>query len=116
MMLQLALDTVGLKDAKHLLHEVRDVVDIVEIGTPLIIKEGVGAVRKIKNIFPFLKILADLKIADGGYYESQLAFEAGADIVTVLGNSEIVIVGSWITKSKNSKEAALAIKKIMTSG
>jgi 3-hexulose-6-phosphate synthase len=102
MMLQLALDTFGLKDAKYLLNEVSDIIDIVEIGTPLIIKEGIGAVRKIKNNFPFLRLLADLKIADGGYYESQLAFDAGADIVTVLGNSENETIESAVLKAKES--------------
>ena len=107
MMLQLALDTVSLKDAKHLLHQMKDIIDIVEIGTPLIIKEGVGAVRKMKNSFPFLKILADLKIADGGYYEAQLAFEAGADIVTVLGNSENATIESAVLKARESGKAVM---------
>jgi len=30
-------------------------------------------------------VLADLKIMDAGEHEANLAFEAGADIVTVLG-------------------------------
>ena len=107
MLLQLALDTIGMKEAKHLLHEVGDVIDIVEIGTPFIIKEGVSAVRKIKNIFPSLKILADLKIADGGEYESKLAFEAGADIVTVLGFSDDATIKSAVLKAKEYGKAVM---------
>ncbi len=107
MLLQLALDTIGMKDAKHLLHEVSDVIDIVEIGTPFIIKDGVSAVRKIKKTFPSLKILADLKIADGGEYESKLAFEAGADIVTVLGFSDDATIKSAVLKARQYGKAVM---------
>jgi 3-hexulose-6-phosphate synthase len=88
MELQLALDCLGFEQAQRILEEVRDVIDIVEIGTPFIIKEGIQAVRKTRSAFPSLKICADLKIVDGAEYESQLAFDAGADIVTVLGVSD----------------------------
>lgn len=85
MKLQLALDLVDIPQAKKLLAEVQDLIDIVEIGTPFIIREGLKAVREIKQAFPNLELLADLKIMDAGAYEATLAFEAGADIVTVLG-------------------------------
>ena len=60
-------------------------VDIVEIGTPLLIAEGLGAVRAVCSAHPGMIVLADTKIMDAGGYEARLAFEAGADIVTVLG-------------------------------
>jgi 3-hexulose-6-phosphate synthase len=85
MKLQLALDLVDIIKAKVILDEVHDLIDIVEIGTPLIIREGVKAIAEIKQAYPSLEVLADVKIMDGGDYEAKLAYEAGADIVTVLG-------------------------------
>jgi 3-hexulose-6-phosphate synthase len=82
--LQLALDFVELDDALALLEKVHFFVDIVEIGTPTIICYGVEAVRRVKQRYPQKLVLADLKIMDAGEGEARLAFEAGADIVTVM--------------------------------
>lgn len=69
-------------------HQVYGLVDIIELGTPLMLKEGVGVVGLMKRRFPDALILADMKIADGGYMEARFAVEEGADIVTVLGMAE----------------------------
>src|SRR5207237_10307963 len=84
MRLQLAIDTQTLSEAEALVSRVRDLVDLVEVGTPLMIREGVGAVRRVRAVFPGLTRVADLTIADGGHFEATLGFEAGARIVTVL--------------------------------
>ena len=52
MTLQLALDQIALHEIIEVVTEVQDIVDIVEIGTPLIIKEGLAGVTLIKNDFP----------------------------------------------------------------
>ena len=83
--LQLALDFIDLDRAARLVDELAGLVDIVEVGTPLIICEGLGAVRRLKERAGATPVLADLKIADAGYGEARLAFAAGADLVTVLG-------------------------------
>ena len=84
-----------------------DSIDIVEIGTPFIVKDGMRAVREVRRAFPDLKILADLKIMDAGKEETACAVEAGADIVTVLGASNDTTI-------RVSAEAAhKAGKKIM---
>ncbi|WP_341278702.1 3-hexulose-6-phosphate synthase [Paenibacillus sp. FSL H8-0537] len=88
MELQLALDLVNIEEAKVLVKEVESFIDIVEIGTPIVINEGLHAVKAIKEAFPHLKVLADLKIMDAGGYEVMKASEAGADIITVLGVSD----------------------------
>ena len=92
MKLQLALDEHKLEDALAFAEKVIDYVDIIEIGTPFVIDSGMNAVRKFKEKFPDKEILSDEKIMDGGYYESQLAFEAGAEYVTVLGVTDIATV------------------------
>ena len=87
MKLQIALDLDSLEKAKEAGEKVHDIVDIIELGTPLMLKEGVRAVSAMKKCFPKAVILADMKIADGGYLEAKSAFDEGADIVTVLGIS-----------------------------
>jgi len=100
MLLQLALDSISFRDAESLLYTVKDVIDIAEVGTPFIIREGIGAVAKLKDTFPDLTFLADVKIVDGAEYESQIAFEAGADIVTVLGVSDIITIKTAVDKAE----------------
>src|SRR5439155_25171482 len=70
MRFQLAIDTQALSEAEALVSRVRHLVDLVEVGTPLLIREGVGAVRRLRAVFPDLTLVADLKIADGGHFEA----------------------------------------------
>jgi 3-hexulose-6-phosphate synthase len=85
MKLQLSFDLVTLPEAIAVLNEVVDLIDIAEVGTPFIIRDGVRSIRELRQRFPALALLADLKIVDAGEHEATLAFEAGANIVTVLG-------------------------------
>lgn len=85
MKLQIALDMFGLDEALAILDDVGDAVDIVEVGTPWIIREGLKNVTLLKKRFPGLEILADTKIMDAGRLEAADAFAAGADIVTAMG-------------------------------
>ena len=88
MKLQIALDLDSADKAVAMAAQVYGLVDIIELGTPLMLKEGVGVVGRMKRRFPDALILADMKIADGGYMEARFAVEEGADIVTVLGMAE----------------------------
>ncbi len=85
MELQLALDDITLKEAIGLVESVRVYVDIIEVGTPMIMEYGMEPVRELKRLFPDKKILADMKIMDAGKYEAETALRAGADYITVLG-------------------------------
>lgn len=100
MKLQLALDFIDIDGAKAVLREVADVIDIVEIGTPFIVKDGIKAITEIKNSYPALKVLADIKIMDAGEYEAKLAFDAGADIVTVLGDADDATVDGVVKAAR----------------
>lgn len=86
--LQLALDEVTFEEAEVLLAKVLHLVDIVEVGTPFLLRDGVGAVRRLRAAFPGVKLLADMKIMDGGRLEAAMGFEAGAKLVTVLAAAE----------------------------
>ncbi|MCY9268687.1 orotidine 5'-phosphate decarboxylase / HUMPS family protein, partial [Bacillus licheniformis] len=58
MELQLALDLVNIPEAIKVVKEVEEYIDIVEIGTPVVINEGLRAVKEMKDAFPNLKVLA----------------------------------------------------------
>jgi len=107
MELQLALDLVTLAEAKAMLRALGDAIDIAEIGTPFIVRDGVGAVEAIRRDFPRLRILADLKIMDAGEYETRLALGAGANIVTVLGLSDDATVRSAVAEARRSGQAIM---------
>ncbi|HEY3464988.1 MAG TPA: 3-hexulose-6-phosphate synthase [Amycolatopsis sp.] len=85
MQLQVALDVLDLPSALTLANQVSEHVDILELGTPLVKSAGIAAVSAIKAAHPDKLVFADLKTADAGELEAALAFEAGADLVTVMG-------------------------------
>lgn len=85
MQLQVALDVLDLPSALTLANQVSEHVDILELGTPLVKAAGIAAVSAIKAAHPDKLVFADLKTADAGELEAGLAFEAGADLVTVMG-------------------------------
>ena len=88
MELQLAIDLLNKEDAAELANKVKDHVDIVEIGTPIVINEGLPAVQHLNDNIDSVKVLADLKIMDAADYEVSQAVKFGADIVTILGVAE----------------------------
>lgn len=107
MELQLALDLVNIPQAIELVKEVEDHIDIVEIGTPVVINEGLHAVKAVKEAFPNLKVLADLKIMDAAGYEVMKASEAGADIVTILGTAEDMSIKGAVEEAKKQGKKIL---------
>ena len=82
--LQLALDVPQTSDALRICEQVSPHFDIAEIGTPLLIEDGLAALEAVKTSFPGKEYLADTKIADAGYIEAASAFRRGASIATVL--------------------------------
>ena len=102
MKLQLALDELTLPEALVFIDKVVDDVDIIEVGTPFLIREGVNAIKVIKEKYPHKEVLVDAKIMDGGHFESQLLFDAGADYVTVLGVTDLLTIQSCICAAKEA--------------
>ncbi|MEY8308372.1 3-hexulose-6-phosphate synthase [Erysipelotrichaceae bacterium 51-3] len=96
MKLQLALDDLSLEDALSLTESVANSIDIIEIGTPMVYEYGMNAVRIFRSKFPHHEILADLKIMDAGTLEAGEAFQAGADMTTVLGVSDLATIEDCI--------------------
>lgn len=117
MKLQLALDLVNIPQAIEVVKEVEAFIDIVEIGTPVINKEGLKAVAEIKAAFPNLEVLADVKIMDAAAYEVSNA-AAGADIVTILAQAEDSSIKGAVEEAKKQGKKILvdmiAVKDIKT--
>ncbi|SFO45761.1 3-hexulose-6-phosphate synthase [Chitinophaga sp. YR627] len=83
--LQVAIDLLTTDEALALAGKVAPYVDIIELGTPLIKNMGVSVITAMKSAHPDKIVFADLKTADAGELEADIAFKAGADLVTVLG-------------------------------
>ena len=90
--LQLALDYISLPKAIVMAALVAPEVDIIEIGTPLCKAAGLEAIRSIREICPDKLILADFKAPDVGGLEATMAFDAGADMMTVIGGATLATV------------------------
>ncbi|NPE29650.1 bifunctional hexulose-6-phosphate synthase/ribonuclease regulator [Methanococcoides sp. SA1] len=87
--IQVALDLLEIDRAIQIAKEaVEGGIDWIEAGTPLIKSEGMNAIRQLRKSFPNHTILADMKIADTGAFEVEMAAKAGADIVMLLGNAD----------------------------
>ncbi|GGB09040.1 3-hexulose-6-phosphate synthase [Macrococcus hajekii] len=118
MKLQLALDLVDIPGAIEVVKEVEQYVDIVEIGTPVVINEGLKAVKEVKAAFPNMTVLADLKIMDAAGYEVSQASAAGADIITILGAAEDESIKGAVEEAKSQGKQILvdmiAVKDIAT--
>ena len=105
-LVQMALDSLDFDATVALATTVAPHVDILEIGTPCIKHNGIELLKVLRAKFPNNKILVDLKTADAGFYEAEPFFKAGADIVTVLGISDIgTIKGVVDVANKYGKEA-----------
>lgn len=86
---QIALDILTKQEVRELLTpEILNTIDIVEIGTPLIIRYGLSIIEQIKDWTKGEKVLfADTKIADAGQWEANEAISAGANMVSVLAGA-----------------------------
>ena len=59
----------------------------MKLGTPLLLAEGLNAVRVLRSEFPRHPIVADLKTMDGGYLEAEMMARAGATHVVVMARA-----------------------------
>ncbi|MDI6886368.1 MAG: orotidine 5'-phosphate decarboxylase, partial [archaeon] len=83
--LQVALDVIELERAIEIGKEcVEGGADWLEVGTPLIKSEGMHAIRTLKEAFPEVKLVADMKTMDTGAIEVEMAAKSGASVVSIL--------------------------------
>jgi 3-hexulose-6-phosphate synthase / 6-phospho-3-hexuloisomerase len=99
--LQVALDILELKRALQIAQESIDGgSDWIEVGTPLIKSEGMQAIRSMRDRFPDTIIVADMKVADTGTLEVEMAAKAGANIVCVLADADNSVIAEAVRASR----------------
>ncbi|MFI5151824.1 MAG: orotidine 5'-phosphate decarboxylase / HUMPS family protein [Chitinophagales bacterium] len=85
---QISLDITSIEEALETASmAMRAGVDWLEAGTPLILAEGLNAVKKLREAFPKTPIVADLKTMDGGWLETEMMAHAGATHVVVMARA-----------------------------
>jgi len=86
--IQISIDVIDLDEALDLARaSVQAGVDWLEVGTPLLLAEGLHAVRAFRSAFPDTPIVVDLKTMDGAGLEAEMMFKAGGDMVVVMGQA-----------------------------
>lgn len=104
MKIQFAMDTLSSEHALEWAQAAAPWAEILELGTPLIKSEGLSAIKAIKQAHPDKTVFADMKTMDAGELEADIAFEAGADLVTVLGTADdSTIAGAVKAAEKHGK-------------
>jgi len=85
---QISLDLTNIEEALETAATARRAgVDWLEAGTPLILAEGLHGVRRLRETFPDVPVVADLKTMDGGYLEAEMMAKAGATHVVVMARA-----------------------------
>ncbi len=99
--LQVAMDLVDMGKVAEVLREVpqNDHV-IIEAGTPLIKKFGLGVIGEIRKLRPNAFIIADMKILDTGNLEARMAADATADAVVVSGLAPTSTIEKAISEAR----------------
>ena len=99
--LQVALDILELKRALQIAQEsLEGGSDWIEVGTPLIKSEGMQSIRLMRDRFPDTILVADMKVADTGALEVEMAAKAGANIVCVLADADNSVISEAVRASR----------------
>lgn len=99
---QISLDLTNIDEAlETAAMALRAGVDWLEAGTPLILAEGLHGVRKLREAFPKIPIVADLKTMDGGYLEAEMMAKAGATHVVVMARAHAETVKVIVQAGKD---------------
>ncbi|MBN2676123.1 MAG: hypothetical protein JXR30_02610 [Alphaproteobacteria bacterium] len=71
----------------------------IEVGTPLLKREGMRAVRIARSLWKG-SIIADLKISDGAIQEVDMAVDAGANGVTALLSAPLETLNLFVARCR----------------
>lgn len=99
--LQVALDLLELPRAVQIAESSTTAgADWIEAGTPLIKSEGMQAVRVLREHFPGHTIVADMKVADTGTLEVEMAAKSGAEIVCILADADDAVIAESVRAAR----------------
>lgn len=99
--IQIALDYATMEEALEMAKiGIEAGVDWLEIGTPLIVAQGIAPIGKMVRAHPDFPVLADYKTMDSGWKNVQRTAEQGGHVMTVCANAPDETVQSAIAESK----------------
>ena len=99
--LQVALDMLELKRALQIAQEsFEGGADWIEVGTPLIKSEGMQSIRSMRDHFAGSVIVADMKVADTGTLEVEMAAKAGANIICILADADDSVIAESVRAAR----------------
>ena len=88
MKLQISFELTNIDEAIAIAKDVADFGDVIEVGSLLLLSQGVEAVEAFRAAFPDKILLADAKLCDRATDMINLCVDAGANIVTVLAGTD----------------------------
>jgi len=106
-LLQLAIDLVDPERAIDIARKVEGYFEIIEVGTPLIKSSGINIIKRLREAFPSKVLFADLKIMDAGRIEAEMAYNAGADMVSVCGQAPFETIKETIEEARRQGKRAM---------
>lgn len=114
--LQLALDNPDLFSSLAAAQKAQSQVNVMEVGTILAVENGMKAVRIMKSLFPDHIVLADIRIIKAGGKLAKLAFDSGADWVTVISDASNDTIEAVVreVKSRENKDVQIEINQTFT--
>ena len=99
--LQIALDNPNIEYVKRVISQVpRNDSILLEAGTPLIKRYGVGVIRQIREASKDSFIIADLKTMDVGKVEVDMAFDETADAVCCAGAASTATIDDFVYEAR----------------
>lgn len=99
-LLQLALDEPDLSAAMRIARAAAPAVDVFEAGTVLLASHGLGAVETLRTAFPGHRIVADMRVVRAGEVLARMAFEAGADWLTVMAAAPLQTIQAAVDQAR----------------
>ncbi|SUM74181.1 orotidine 5'-phosphate decarboxylase / HUMPS family protein [Staphylococcus hominis] len=116
MELQLAIDLLNKEEAAKLAKKVEEYVDIVEIGTPIVINEGLPAVQHLNENINNAKVLADMIAVQDLEKRAKELDEMGADYIAVHTGYDLQAEGQSPLESLRTVKSVIKNSKVAVAG
>ena len=106
--LHVAFDLFSTKDTLAMLEKVGTYVDIIELGTPLMVAEGARVVSTVKERWSEKTVFADIKVMDGGSEVPRSVISAGCDMFSVLCAANDATIRAAVALARDNGVMVLA--------
>jgi 3-hexulose-6-phosphate synthase len=101
--IQIALDYATFEEAAAMARiGIEAGVDWLEIGTPLIISQGIAPIGQMVRAFPDYPVLADYKTMDSGWKNVERTAQQGGHVMTVCAGAPDETVKSAVAESRKT--------------